>query len=151
MAESIQEKRKARRKRREEGGDELENTGITEGKGRATPSRRKGEITGAGVTVQDGNALTRFFGRIIEYFAGVRSELEKVTWPTREETNRLTRIVLLVTLASALFLGGLSILFTEIFNLGVVRPWIFILVFVAFIGLLLAYARFVGQNETPDY
>lgn len=151
MAESIQEKRKARRKRREDGPEEPEEKGLTEGKGRATPSRRKGEITGAGVATPSGNAVTRFFGGIVDYFQGVRSELEKVTWPTREETNRLTRIVLVVTLASALLLGGLSILFTEVFNLGVTRPWIFILVFVAFLGLLAAYARFAGQSETPEY
>jgi hypothetical protein len=30
-------------------------------------------------------------------------------------------------------------------------PWIFIVVFVAFIGLLFAYARFASQNETPEY
>ncbi len=150
MAESIQEKREARRKRREEVSEEPDDKGITEGKGRATPSRRKGEIAGASTT-GSGNAVTRFFGGIRDYFEGVQSEIEKVTWPNREETSRLTRIVLIVTLASALFLGGLSILFTEIFNLGVVRPWIFIVVFVVFLGLLAAYARFASQHETPEY
>lgn len=46
------------------------------------------------------NVLTR-------YFRETRGELRKVTWPTREESWRLTLIVLAVSLASALFMGVL--------------------------------------------
>lgn len=34
-----------------------------------------------------------------------RSELHKITWPTREETIRLTLVVIALSLALALFLG----------------------------------------------
>ena len=150
MAESLQEKREARRQRKQETAVAEADTDIdksmTEKKGVATPSRRKGEKTEG-----SGNAITRPIRRTVEYFQGVRSEIEKVTWPDREETNRLTRIVLVVTLASALFLGGLSILFTEIFNIGVEQPWVFMLVFVGFLVAMFGYARFTSRGDTLDY
>ena len=34
-----------------------------------------------------------------------RSELRKITWPTREETIRLSLVVIALSLALALFLG----------------------------------------------
>ena len=34
-----------------------------------------------------------------------RSELRKITWPTREETIRLTLVVIALSIALALFLG----------------------------------------------
>jgi preprotein translocase SecE subunit len=152
MAESIQEKREARRQRRnEEATDDGSEKGLTEKKGTATPSRRKGEVSGQSSTTGGGNIVTRSFRSVRDYLVGVRTEMEKVTWPDREETNRLTRIVMAVLLASSLFLGGLSILFTEIFNLGVTRPWIFMVVFVAFIGLMFAYARYTERSNSSDF
>lgn len=151
MAESVKEKREARRQRRlekSEAAAETESLGITEKKGVATPSRRKGET---GIAKKEiNNPVLRAFATIREYVEGVQSELQKVTWPTREETTRLTWIVGAVTLVSSLFLGGLSILFTEIFNLGVNSPWIFIGVFVAFLGILYAYSQFVRQGNASD-
>jgi preprotein translocase subunit SecE len=46
------------------------------------------------------------------YLRETRGELRKVTWPTREEAQRLTAIVLGVTLMMALFLGALDFLFS---------------------------------------
>ena len=149
MAESsIQEKRARRRRQRKEDRTETnaEETssekGVTEKKGYATPSQRKSGTTDGG-----GNAVTRWFGNVAEYFEGVRSELEKVTWPTREETVRLTYIVAAVTVASALLLGGLSIIFTELFNIGVDTPLIFVGVFVAFVALMLVYGQYSSRNS----
>lgn len=45
---------------------------------------------------------------IVAYFRGVISELQKVTWPSREETTRLTMVVLGVTVAFAIGLGTLD-------------------------------------------
>jgi preprotein translocase subunit SecE len=41
---------------------------------------------------------------IVRYLRETRGELRKVTWPTRQESWRLTAIVLAVTIATALFL-----------------------------------------------
>lgn len=50
---------------------------------------------------------------LIRYFRETRGELRKVTWPTREESQRLTAIVLGVTAVMALFLGVLDFLFSR--------------------------------------
>lgn len=145
MAESsIKEKRARRRKRKQEerqspAPDETADKGITEKKATATPGRRG--------TDSGGNFITRSFGSVVEYLEGVRSELEKVTWPTREETTRLTYIVAAATVASALVLGGLSILFTELFNIGVDRPMVFLGVFIAFLVLLFGYSRYSERQN----
>ena len=44
------------------------------------------------------------------------SELRRVTWPTRQETMRLTRMVLAVSAAVGLFLGLIDILFGSLFD-----------------------------------
>jgi len=36
-------------------------------------------------------------------------------------------------------------------NLGVSQPWVFLLVFVVFLGLLAAYARFSSRESGPQY
>jgi len=48
---------------------------------------------------------------IVRYLRETREELHKVHWPTRQEAWNLTRIVMLVTIAMALFLGLLDYLF----------------------------------------
>ena len=44
------------------------------------------------------------------------SELRRVTWPSREETMRLTLMVLAVSAAIGAFLGLVDIGFVEIFG-----------------------------------
>ncbi len=44
----------------------------------------------------------------------VTSELRKVTWPSREEAARLTVMVLLVSTAVGLFLGGVDYVFSAL-------------------------------------
>jgi preprotein translocase subunit SecE len=51
---------------------------------------------------------------LIRYFRETRGELRKVTWPTRDESQRLTAIVLGVTAVMALFLGVLDFLFSRV-------------------------------------
>ncbi len=50
---------------------------------------------------------------LFRYFRETRGELRKVTWPTREESQRLTAIVLGVTAVMALFLGLLDLIFSN--------------------------------------
>ena len=50
----------------------------------------------------------------ISYLREVRSELAKVTWPTREETARLTGLVVIVTFLVAGFVGALDFIFTKL-------------------------------------
>ena len=46
------------------------------------------------------------------YFSESYKELRKVNWPTRKETIRLTVIVIVFSLAIAIFLGLLDIVFS---------------------------------------
>jgi len=60
------------------------------------------------------------FARALQFVRESRQELRRVNWPTREETIRLTLVVVFISLAVAFFLGlfdlififGLNILFT---------------------------------------
>jgi preprotein translocase subunit SecE len=54
---------------------------------------------------------------IARYLRETRGELRKVTWPTREESGRLTAIVLAVTLAFAIFLWIFDYIFSNGFRL----------------------------------
>ena len=51
---------------------------------------------------------------ILRYIREMRGELRKVTWPEREESRRLTAIVLGVTLLFALFLWVFDTIFSNI-------------------------------------
>ena len=49
-------------------------------------------------------------------FGEVLSELRRVTWPTREETTRLTIMVIAVATAVGIFLGLVDMAFTRLFD-----------------------------------
>lgn len=53
---------------------------------------------------------------MIKYLRGVREEVKKITWPTRQQTYRYTGIVIVVSILVAAFLGGLDFLFTYLLN-----------------------------------
>lgn len=115
--------------------DAVEERGVTAAKGRATPSRRRQEED-----EESSNLATRTVGGLRGYFEGVRSELEKVVWPTREETRRLTIIVLITLIASSLALGTISFVFTELFRVGLASPIILIgVMLIAVVGALIFY------------
>lgn len=52
--------------------------------------------------------------RFINYLKASFAEMRKVTWPTRKETYNYTVLVVAISLATAVFLGGLDYLFNFI-------------------------------------
>ena len=56
-------------------------------------------------------------GRVQRFFRDTRSELRKVVWPTREQALNLTAIVCVASAAVGVFLGGMDLLFAELFKL----------------------------------
>jgi preprotein translocase subunit SecE len=52
----------------------------------------------------------------LDFIHDVRSELRKVVWPTQRETINLTAVVLALSIAVGLFLGGVDFLFQELFR-----------------------------------
>ena len=51
------------------------------------------------------------------YFRETIGELRKVSWPTRKEAINLTKIVIIVMVIMAIFLGGIDFLFFRLFGL----------------------------------
>ncbi|MBI4081456.1 MAG: preprotein translocase subunit SecE [Candidatus Lambdaproteobacteria bacterium] len=47
----------------------------------------------------------RLFGAIRQFFADVKSEFKRVSWPTRDDTLKSTGIVVFLSLVMAVFLG----------------------------------------------
>ncbi|MBN2226458.1 MAG: preprotein translocase subunit SecE [candidate division Zixibacteria bacterium] len=45
------------------------------------------------------------FGKIVKFFKEVRTELNKVTWPTRQELIGSTIVTVVVTLIISVFIG----------------------------------------------
>ena len=57
-------------------------------------------------------------GRIgpVTFLQETASELKKSVWPSREETARLTVVVMALSAVAAFYLGGLDRIFLETFN-----------------------------------
>lgn len=57
-------------------------------------------------------------GRVgpVRFLQEVLEELRKSVWPSKEETARLTAIVIVLAVAVGFFLGGLDRVFAELFN-----------------------------------
>lgn len=61
-------------------------------------------------------AQLNIFPLVVKFLKEVKQELKKVTWPTRQETTKHTLIIIGISLAVALFLGGLDFLFMFLLN-----------------------------------
>ena len=57
-------------------------------------------------------------GRVgpITFLRETFSELQKSVWPSREETARLTMVVIVLVIVAGFFLGGLDRVFAETFS-----------------------------------
>ncbi|MBE2181852.1 MAG: preprotein translocase subunit SecE [Anaerolineae bacterium] len=89
---------------------------------------------------------------MVEYFQGVRSEVDKVVWPTRPETRRLSTVVLIVLIISAIVLGAISGGFSEIFRLGLQNPVVLLAFMFLGAGALYLIGRFVfGASQESRY
>lgn len=104
-APAVSDRRRRRQlKRGEVVAEADEPSSQTARKDRPTPSQRVERV-------ESTNPIVRFFQNILEYFREVQTELGKVTWLSREDTLRLTYIVIVVTAISAAFLGLVSYIF----------------------------------------
>jgi preprotein translocase subunit SecE len=127
--------------------DEEENRGITASKGRATPSRRQQEEE------EDHRSWpVKTRDSVLDYLDGVRSEMDKVVWPTREEAQRLTIIVIATLIAASLVLGAISVIFTELFTIGLNRPVILLaVVLIALVAGVVVWRTYSRRASTSPY
>lgn len=58
--------------------------------------------------------------KIKNFFQEVKTEMKKVSWPTREETMKYTLVVIGATAVVALYLGALDALLFEILETFVI-------------------------------
>ena len=58
---------------------------------------------------------------VIQYLNEVRSEMSKVTWPSRNQTVKMTIIVLIVSVIVGILIGGLDLLLTRFFGVLIKR------------------------------
>lgn len=54
------------------------------------------------------------FKKIADFIKEARVELRKVNWPTKQQTINYTLVVIGLSIAVALFLGGLDLIFREV-------------------------------------
>lgn len=57
----------------------------------------------------------------LTFLKEVRTEMEKVSWPSRQEATRLTAIVIAASIVVAIFIGGLDFVFAKLMEV-VIRP-----------------------------
>ena len=57
----------------------------------------------------------------LSFIKEVRDELMKVTWPTRDEVVKLTVIVVVVSLALGIYIGGLDSIMTKVTDVLIAR------------------------------
>lgn len=53
----------------------------------------------------------------LTYITDTYSEMRKVSWPSRDQTIKLTLIVVAISIGMALFIGGLDFMFTNLLTL----------------------------------
>jgi preprotein translocase subunit SecE len=58
----------------------------------------------------------RKFSELKTFFAEVKSELKKVTWPSRQEVYSTTVVVILTTVFFGFYLYGLDLLLSQLFT-----------------------------------
>ena len=82
---------------------------------------------------------------VVRYLRETRLELRKVHWPSRQEAWSLTKVVLIVTISMAVFLGLLDYLFdlelSGIINGSPVAIAVVAIVAVAGVGLAIVLGR----------
>lgn len=90
-----------------------------------------------------------FLSGIRTYVGEVRTELNKVSWPDRPDVIRLLWIVLITTVVSGIVLGLMAAGFTILVEEGIKFPIIFVVIFVAIVGIT-AY-MFQRDNQKTGY
>lgn len=58
---------------------------------------------------------------VIDFLREVKVELEKVVWPSREQTIKLTMIVVFTILIVGFFVGGIDLLLSKLVDLLIKR------------------------------
>jgi len=66
-----------------------------------------------------GAGVGGFFVRIAQFLTATRAEMKKVTWPTRDELVKATRMILIFSIVLGVLIGWMDWLLAKIFVDGV--------------------------------
>ena len=72
-------------------------------------------------TTSEPGKVAGWAGRTREFFVTVRTELDKVTWPTRGELIKATRMIIMLSLALGVTIGLMDDLLQKILVEGIAR------------------------------
>ncbi|HEX5386177.1 MAG TPA: preprotein translocase subunit SecE [Gemmatimonadales bacterium] len=72
-------------------------------------------------TATPGNRLTAWVSESGGFLRAVRTELDKVTWPSKPELIKATRMIVLLSIALGLAIGLMDFVLQEILVNGVAR------------------------------
>ena len=61
----------------------------------------------------------RWVGALVEFFRAVRTELTKVTWPSKDELLKATRMIVIMSVVLGLAIGWLDWLLNQVLVNGV--------------------------------
>jgi preprotein translocase SecE subunit len=70
---------------------------------------------------QPSNRLTGWFHRTVHFLTAVRDELKKVTWPTRAELVKATRMIIVLSILLGITIGLMDWLLQLILVEGIAR------------------------------
>ncbi|MDQ3136419.1 MAG: preprotein translocase subunit SecE [Gemmatimonadota bacterium] len=70
---------------------------------------------------QPTNRVTGWVDKSRHFLAGVRDELKKVTWPTREELIKATRMIVILSIVLGITIGLMDYLLQLILVEGIAR------------------------------
>lgn len=65
----------------------------------------------------DNKPVVKKPNKIQKWWRETVGELRKVTWPTKEEALQMTKVVTIVVLATAVFLGVVDFIFSRLIGL----------------------------------
>ena len=83
----------------------------------------------------EGNFLTRPFISMFRYLREVQSEVAKVTWPSRVDVARLTRIVVITTVIVAIFLYIVGAIYGAYIGFGLENAIVLVISVVVALGV----------------
>lgn len=59
--------------------------------------------------------------KLFNYFKGAKEELAKVVWPSKQTTINHTLMVIVISVAIALFLGSIDYLLSKVLELLIIK------------------------------
>jgi preprotein translocase subunit SecE len=65
--------------------------------------------------------FTGWVGRTVQFLRGVREEMRKVTWPTRDELVKATRMIVVLSIVLGITIGLMDFILQAILVNGVAR------------------------------